>query len=365
MRTGRTIQKIERRPTGQAELPVFADDHAAARAARGQRIIDNRTRNGPEAAGPWRSKRAFVFDIPSRRHSRLVQHRRGRHKQRMSQPSRPLFSVARQRAQRDRMARLPASANFLAPIIAETLLDRLAMVTREFSRTLLVGAHDRALTDHLRGADGDLTIIEAGPQLAADNGALVVEADAIDLPLASFDLIVWPGGLDSVNDVPGALVRLRALLAPDGLLLGAFLGDGSLPRLRRAVMTDGVRQVARLHPQIDLAAMGNLLQRVGFTLPVVDVEALTVRYGDWFALVRDLRASGLASRLALPPPPLTRAEAARIAAAFAVQADPDGRIAESFRLVHFSGWAPHPDQPLPARRGSGTASLADALKSKR
>jgi hypothetical protein len=263
------------------------------------------------------------------------------------------------------MARLPASANFLAPIIAETLLDRLAMVTREFSRTLLVGAHDRALTDHLRGADGDLTIIEAGPQLAADNGALVVEADAIDLPLASFDLIVWPGGLDSVNDVPGALVRLRALLAPDGLLLGAFLGDGSLPRLRRAVMTDGVRQVARLHPQIDLAAMGNLLQRVGFTLPVVDVEALTVRYGDWFALVRDLRASGLASRLALPPPPLTRAEAARIAAAFAVQADPDGRIAESFRLVHFSGWAPHPDQPLPARRGSGTASLADALKSKR
>lgn len=280
----------------------------------------------------------------------------------MSQPPRPLFSSARHRAQRDRIARLPASANFLAPIIAESLLDRLAMVTRDFRRTLLIGAHDEALAGHLRGIGTDLSIIEAGPHLAAATGAIVVEADAVDLPFASFDLIVWPGGLDSINDVPGALLRLRALLAPDGLLLGTFVGDGSLPRLRRAVMADGVRPVARLHPQIDLAAMGNLLQRVGFTMPVVDVEALSVRYGDWFALVRDLRAAGLASRLAPAPPPLMREEIARIAVAFANQADPDGRVGESFRLIHFSGWAPHPGQPQPARRGSGTASLAEALK---
>ena len=282
----------------------------------------------------------------------------------MSQPPHPLFSSLRHRAQRDRLARLPASANFLAPIITETLLDRLTMVTREFSRTLLIGAHDQTLIDHLRATGSDLMIVEAGDQLAAASGALMVEADAIDLPFASFDLIVWPGGLDSVNDVPGALLRLRALLAPDGLLLGAFVGDGSLPRLRRAVMTDGVRPIARLHPQIDLAAMGNLLQRVGFTLPVVDVDALTVRYGDWFALVRDLRAAGLAGRLAPAPPPLTRREVAAIAAAFTAQADPDGRVAERIRIVHFSGWAPHPDQPQPARRGSGTASLTEALRPK-
>lgn len=262
------------------------------------------------------------------------------------------------------MTRLPPDANFLAPIIADTLIDRLSMVTRRFARTLLIGAHDPALAERLRASGTDLTIIEAGPRLAAATGALVGEADAIDLPFASFDLILWPGGLDSVNDVPGALVRLRALLAPDGLLIGAFPGDGSLPRLRRAVMADGVRTAPRLHPQIDLSAMGNLLQRVGFALPVVDIDALTVRYGDWFALVRDLRASGLSNRLAAAPPMLTREEAARIAAAFMAQADPDGRVAEIFRLIHFSGWAPHPDQPQPARRGSGTASLAEALKPK-
>jgi hypothetical protein len=279
----------------------------------------------------------------------------------MSQPS-PLFSPARHAAQRDRAAGLPADANFLAPIVADTLLDRLSMVTRNFARTLLIGAHDAALAAHLRRAGTDLTLFEAGSRLAAATGALVGEVDAIDLPLASFDLIVWPGGLEAVNDVPGALVRLRALLAPDGLLLGAFVGDGSLPRQRRAVMSEGVRPIARLHPQIDLASMGNLLQRTGFALPVVDIDALTVRYGDWFALVRDLRAAGLSSRLSPAPPPLTREEAARIAAAFTAQADPDGRVAETFRLIHFSGWAPHPDQPKPARRGSGSASLAEALK---
>lgn len=262
------------------------------------------------------------------------------------------------------MAMAPANANFIAPLIAETLLDRLSMVTRTFRRTLLIGAHDSALADRLRATGTELALFEAGPRLAAKAGAIVGEADRIDLPLESFDLIIWPGGLESVNDVPGALVRLRALLAPDGLLLGAFVGDGSLPRQRRAIMSDGVRPIARLHPQIDLASMGNLLQRTGFALPVVDVDTLTVRYGDWFALVRDLRAAGLAGRLDPAPPPLTRTEAAHIATAFAGQADPDGRVAEIFRIIHFSGWAPHPDQPRPARRGSGSASLADALKPK-
>src|SRR3546814_7488464 len=124
----------------------------------------------------------------------------------MSQAPRPLFSSARHRAQRDRMARMPAPANFLAPIIAETLLDRLAMVTREFRRTLLVGAHDGALTDHLRATGTDIIIIEAAPTLAARTAAIAVEADAVDLPFGSFDLTLWPGGLEGVKEVRGAIV---------------------------------------------------------------------------------------------------------------------------------------------------------------
>src|SRR3546814_20256410 len=96
----------------------------------------------------------------------------------------PLFSPARHRAQRDRLARLPADANFLAPIIAETLLDRLSMVTRSFSRTLLIGAHDPTLADRLRATGTELALLEAGPHPAARRRSLVGGADALHLPFA-------------------------------------------------------------------------------------------------------------------------------------------------------------------------------------
>src|SRR3546814_13333560 len=90
----------------------------------------------------------------------------------------PLFSPARHRAQRDRLARLPADANFLAPIIAETLLDRLSMVTRTFSRTLLIGAHDPAFAERLRATGTELALIEAGPCLAGRRSTMIGAAAA-------------------------------------------------------------------------------------------------------------------------------------------------------------------------------------------
>lgn len=276
----------------------------------------------------------------------------------------PIFSAARQAAQRDRLINAPQGADFLQPIIREAMLDQLAMVTRKFSRTLLIGAHDPAMFAALCELGGKVDQLESGPALARKTGAIFGDAETLDLPLASYDLVIWHGGLDSVHDVPAALMRMRAVLAPDGLLMGAFLGDGSLPKLRRALMADDVRSIARMHPQIDLAAMGNLLQRIGFAMPVVDVDVLTVRYGSIMGLVRDLRANGLSSRLTPPPMLPTREEVARIAAAFAAQGDDDGRVSESFRIIYFSGWSPDPSQPKPAKRGSATASLADALKAK-
>jgi hypothetical protein len=49
---------------------------------------------------------------------------------------------------------------------------------------------------------------------------------------------------------------------------------------------------------------------------------------------------------------------------FAAHADPDGKTAERFEIIHLLGWAPAPSQPKPAKRGSGTVSLAEALKAR-
>ncbi|MDF7777885.1 SAM-dependent methyltransferase, partial [Sphingomonas sp. AOB5] len=60
--------------------------------------------------------------------------------------------------------------------------------------------------------------------------------------------------------------------------------------------------------------------------------------------------------------PLSRATLMQAAANFAERADADGRTPERFEIVYLTGWAPDASQPKPARRGSGTTSLAAALK---
>jgi hypothetical protein len=171
------------------------------------------------------------------------------------------------------------------------------------------------------------------------------------------------GALDTVNDLPGALLLTRRALRPDGLFLGAFAGAGSLPRLRRAMLAaDSVDggAAARIHPQIDVRAAGDLLTRAGFTLPVVDSQPVDVRFPSLLGLVRDLRAMGATNILgARSRRPLGRHA---LAAAIADFEEAGEKTTERFEILHLLGWSPSPDQPRPAPRGSGTVSLAQALK---
>ena len=278
----------------------------------------------------------------------------------MSAPE--IFDRRRRRIRRDRAAAGFAAYDFLHARMAEELLARLDSVRRPFARALDLGCLDGRIGHALRARG--LQTVSADPGFVFARAAGGVQCDEDRLPFAdgSFDLVVACGGIDQVNDLPGALVLIRRALRPDGLFLGAFVGAGSLPRLRAALLGAEERAVARLHPQIDVRSAGDLLARAGFTLPVADGERVTVRYSSLFALLADLRGSGSASLLSGPTMPLTRTTLARAAELFAADADPDGKTAESIEIVHLLGWAPAPDQPQPARRGSATTSLADALR---
>jgi len=117
---------------------------------------------------------------------------------------------------------------------------------------------------------------------------------------------------------------------------------------------------ARVHPQIDVRAAGDLLTRAGFALPVVDAEPVDVRFRSLLDLVRDLRTMGATNILATRSRrPLGRLGLAAAMADFETSGD---KTVERFEILHLLGWSPSPDQPKPARRGSGTVSLADALK---
>lgn len=266
-----------------------------------------------------------------------------------------IFDRALRRKRRDRAAARYPDFAFLREHMLEGIAERLTEVKRSFRDVLDLGSFDGSFA--LPGAT--ITRIDAGATFAARSGGIQADEDRLPFPEASFDLIVSAGVLDQVNDVPGALIQIRRALRPDGLFLGAFAGAGSLAALRGAFLA--AEPAARFHPQIDVRAAGDLLSRAGFALPVADVETLTVRYAGIANLLRDLR--GMAATNLLPgAAPLSRATLARAAQTFAEQADPDGRTAERFEIVYLTGWAPDASQPKPARRGSATASLADALK---
>ena len=243
------------------------------------------------------------------------------------------------------------------------MLDRLADVRRDFTRALVIGCPDRRLAQGLAARGCTVRCADPGPVWAERSGGDRVEEDRLPYEAASFDLILCCGTLDSVNDLPGALIGMNRLLVPDGLLLLSFVGAGSFPGLRAALLAaDGERPAQRLHPQVDVRALGDLMARAGFAMPVVDQERLDLRYGSLFALMADLRGMGGAQCLASAPPPLTRSGLARAAQVFASAADSDGRITEPVLILHGSGWHPSDDQPRPAPRGSATMSLADVLK---
>lgn len=177
--------------------------------------------------------------------------------------------------------------------------------------------------------------------LGLSNGAeLFCEEDRFDPGAARYDLIVANGTLDTVNDLPGALIQFRRALAPGGLFLGAFMGSGSLAALRSIIASSGESQGrARFHPQIDVRAAGDLLARAGFAEPVADTETINASYRDLLRLVMDIRANGLSS--ALPTRALvTKLEFASWFSGFAEAMDEEGRVMEEFCPVYLTGRSP-------------------------
>jgi SAM-dependent methyltransferase len=276
------------------------------------------------------------------------------------------------RARRRRAATYGA-ATFLLERAADDLTERLRTVKREFCFGLDLGTPGGAMRDALTLRKQGGTMVAAEP-LAAQwcRGGLTVAADEEALPFrdGSFDLIVSALSLQWVNDLPGTLLQIRRALKPDGLFLAVMAGGDTLTELRQSLAAAESEIEGGLSPRVapfvEVRAMGTLLQRAGFALPVTDIDRVAVRYDHIGALFRDLRAMGATNALTERRAKLLRQETMYRANAIYNErfADPDGRLRATFDLLWVSGWAPHESQQQPLKPGSAKMRLADALGTK-
>lgn len=277
---------------------------------------------------------------------------------------------------RNRAAAGAARHDFLLERVADDFAERLAIVKRTFANVLNIDAHHGLISRRLRALPniGTITDADLAEKLLAhcDGPArLKTDAEALTVTPGSFDLVVSGLSLQLVNDLPGALIQLRRALKPDGLLLASQLGGETLQELREAwyaaeeEIAGGVSP--RVAPFADVRAIGSLLQRAGFALPVADSDTVAVTYANPIGLMREIKGMGASNMLTgRRRTPVTRTLLLRAAEIYAERfGTPEGRVKATFEIITLTAWVPHESQPKPLKPGSATHSLAGALKAKR
>lgn len=268
-----------------------------------------------------------------------------------------VFDREQIRRQRRRANPHLSSHGFLFDWTSKQIADRLSIVRRKFPTCVQIGSRAPVLPAHEFGIE---TQIVTGRDV-------ICEEDFFPFAPRSIDLITSALDLHTVNDLPGALLQINQSLKPDGLFLAAMLGGETLHELRaclaeaEANLRGGI--TPRIAPFADKPQMGALLQRAGFTLPVVDSDIVTVTYESIFPLMRDLRLMGEGNAIIERSKNFTPRSLFLHAGALYAQkfAEPDDRIRASFEIIFLLGWAPHESQQKPLKPGSAKTRLAEFL----
>lgn len=260
-------------------------------------------------------------------------------------------------------------AAFLYAHALGEIIDRLAMVSRTFDRALYSGPVFADMEGMLAGDGRAWTIASPMADTATAGGPPMVAADLAIPFRRAFPLAVSVNDLHLADDPVRAMGEMRGALVPDGLFLAAVPARGTLGELSdslihaEAALTGGATM--RVAPFGEVRQWGDGLAKAGFALPVADEQRLTVRYGDLNALLRDLTHMGMRGVLSERRPAPRGLFRAAEEHYRANHGDADGRLRATFAFAYLSGWAPDASQQKPAKRGSATMRLEDALNAAR
>lgn len=273
------------------------------------------------------------------------------------------------KSRRDKTSAQFHNHDFLSKEITHRLLDNLKDIKRDFHKILNIGGHPLLIQEQF--SNGLLVHQDLSFNKISSLKGSVIQADDEFLPIkkGSIDLILCALNLHWINDLPGSLIQILQSLKPDGLFIGAALGGETLFELRASMMKADIERLGGIRPHasplMDVRDAGGLMQRAGFSLPVVNTERITVTYSDAFTLMKELKGMGENNALIKGYKGLTTAShMMKVAEIYADDfANSEGRIPVTFDILYFQGWSPHESQQKPLKPGSAKMSLKDALGS--
>lgn len=252
--------------------------------------------------------------------------------------------------------------HFLAARCAQDAAERLLDINRNFKNALIMGP-ERFCENLIAALPED----KIETLTRADDSA---DEEALPYSSGQFDVIISGLRLHQVNDLPGALVQMRAALKADGVMIAAMFGGQTLTELRHVLyeaeesLYGGI--TPRIAPMADFQQLAALLQRTGFALPVIDTDRVTVRYSNPMRLFSDLKAMGESNALSARSRKAVSKRFLQRAAQIYLKrhGDTNGKVPATFEILWLTGWSPHESQQKPLKPGSAKMRLADALSAK-
>lgn len=184
---------------------------------------------------------------------------------------------------------------FLHREAAATITSKLENIKTNFKNTMIHGSWNIDLPKADKIIVSDLiNKPDTKNFLLYDEENNILEAD-------SHDLIISNLSLHFVSNLAQALNKYKLALKPSGLFIASLIGENSLQDLRHAMIELDHKlwgiAYPRLMPMIELRSLGDLMKKIGFDMPVIDIETIEVEYDSVYSLVRDLKQIGLSYRI--------------------------------------------------------------------
>lgn len=214
--------------------------------------------------------------------------------------------------------------------------------------------------EHLENVQKEFKGLETNP---FHIHSVVASPEALPFKEENFDLVFGNQGMHWVNHPHETLNQVFRILKDDGVFIGAFMGGDTLHELRSSfIFAEQEREGGvspHVSPFLNARDVGDMMARIGFNLPTIDVDEITVYYPDAFTLMHHLQMMGESSALTDARGIISKETIYGAAAIYdSLYYDEEKKgIPATFQIIYAIGWKPHPNQPKPVKRGSATVSM--------